>query len=176
MTNKILVTYATFSGSTEGVAKAIGSTLANGDLQVDVRPMNEVMDITQYQAVVAGSPVHAGKWLPEAISFIQTHQMELAEKPFAAFLTCIALTMKNKKYHDVAEDYMKLVRDLVRPVSEGYFAGALDFSKIPFSWAKLVLFVNVAIGVWKGGDQRDWKAIETWAKSIRPLLQRHNND
>lgn len=170
MSNIILVTYATYAGSTAGVAEAIGKALATSGLLVEIRPMREVRDLTQYQAVVAGSPIHAGRWLPEAVKFVQTHQKALAEKPFAAFLTCVALTMKNKKYHDVAVDYMRPVRELIRPVSEGYFAGELDFSKIPFSLKKLVMRIIVALGVWKAGDQRDWKAINAWADSIRPLL------
>ena len=39
MSNKILVTYASRTGSTVGVAEAIGKTLAESGLQVDVRPM-----------------------------------------------------------------------------------------------------------------------------------------
>lgn len=42
MSDKILVTYASRAGSTAGVAVAIGKTLLDGGLQVDVRPMDEV--------------------------------------------------------------------------------------------------------------------------------------
>lgn len=54
MSNKILVTYATCTGSTVGVAEAIGRTLSEGGAQVDVRPMREVADLSSYGAVVAG--------------------------------------------------------------------------------------------------------------------------
>ncbi len=39
MTEKILVTYATCTGSTVGVAEAIGKTLAESGLEVEVLPM-----------------------------------------------------------------------------------------------------------------------------------------
>jgi len=42
MTNRILVTYASYTGSTAGVAEAIGKSLAEGGAQVDVLPMQAV--------------------------------------------------------------------------------------------------------------------------------------
>ncbi len=43
MTNRILVTYASRTGSTAEVAQAIAKTLAEDGAQVDVLPMQEVM-------------------------------------------------------------------------------------------------------------------------------------
>ena len=62
MSNKILVTYATCTGSTVGVAEAIGKTLADGGAQVDVLPMQAVKDLAPYQAVVAGSAIQGKRW------------------------------------------------------------------------------------------------------------------
>ena len=95
MNKKFLVTYASRFGSTEGVAQAIGKTLSENGMNVDVLPMREVKDLSAYQGVVAGSAINAGAWLPEAMQFMQTHRAELARKPFAAFLVCMTLTMKN---------------------------------------------------------------------------------
>ena len=55
MSNTILVTYASRTGSTVGVAEAIGKTLTESGLQVEVLPMTEVKDLTLYIAVVAWS-------------------------------------------------------------------------------------------------------------------------
>jgi menaquinone-dependent protoporphyrinogen oxidase len=171
MSNKILVTYATCTGSTVGVAEAIGNTLAESGAQVEVRPMQEVTDLTPYRAVVAGSAIQGKRWLPEAMRFVQTHQAALAQRPFAAFLVCITLAMKNGKYHDFVADFLAPVRALVKPVSEGYFAGVLDISKVPSSGDRLKFRLSVAMGVWSEGDHRDWNAIRAWADSLRPLLR-----
>jgi menaquinone-dependent protoporphyrinogen oxidase len=170
MSNKILVTYASRTGATAGVAKAIGETLAKDGAQVDVRPMIEVTDLAPYQAVVAGSAIQGKQWLPEAMRFVQTHQAALRQKPFAAFLVCMTLAMKRGGYRAEVAHWLQPVRALVTTVSEGLFAGALDISKVP-SWRDRLGFrLSVLFGVWSEGDHRDWKAIRVWAESIEPLL------
>lgn len=171
MQNKILVTYASGTGSTAGVAEAIGKTLANNGSQVDVLPMNDVRDLTSYQAVVAGSAIQAGKWLPEAMQFIQENQAQLARKPFASFLVCMTLAMpKAEEYRAHVSTWMNPVNAIVRPVSQGLFAGALDTQKIPSFGDRMKFRLSVLMGVWKEGDHRDWKAIQTWAASLAPKL------
>jgi menaquinone-dependent protoporphyrinogen oxidase len=171
MSNKILVAYASRAGSTAGVAEAIGVTLAESGAQVEVRPMQEVKDLMPYRAVVAGSAIQGGKWLPEAMQFMQTHRAALAQKPFTAFLVCMTLAMPGAdKYREHVAGFLQPVRALVRPVSEGLFAGALDISKIPSFGDRLKFRLSVAFGVWSEGDHRDWNAIRAWAESIRPLL------
>lgn len=171
MENKILVTYASQAGSTAGVAEAIGKTLSEGGAQVDVLPMKNVKDLSSYQAVVAGSAIHGQKWLPEAMDFMRDHQAELSRKPFASFMVCITLSMANAdQYREGLKEWMRPVAELVRPVSEGYFAGALDFSKLPVSFNTLSMRLVVLFGVWKEGDHRDWNAIRNWAENLKPLL------
>jgi menaquinone-dependent protoporphyrinogen oxidase len=171
MPDKILVTYASRAGSTAGVAEAIGKTLNENGIPAEVRPMYEVQDLSPYRAVVAGSAIQEGKWLPEAIQFVQEHQTELKHKPFAAFLVCMTLAMKNEKYHYVVADWLKPVTALVKPISEGFFAGALDLRKVPSLRKRLMFRMSVAMGVWAEGDHRDWNAIRGWATSLALRLQ-----
>lgn len=168
MTDKLLITYASRTGFTVGVAEAIGRTLAEAGAAVDVRPMTDVQDLAPYRAVVAGSAIQDKRWLPEALQFVQTHQQELARKPFAAFLVCMTLAMRDgERYRPFVAEFLAPVRALVRPVSEGLFAGALDIAKVP-TWRDRVLFrLSVLMGVWREGDHRDWNAIRAWAAALR---------
>ena len=171
MTNKILVTYATSTGSTVGVAEAIGKTLSETGALVDVLPMRDVKNLSTYRAVVAGSAIQDKKWLPEALQFVQAHRTELSSKPFAAFLVCITLGMRNgESYRPFVADFMAPVRALVKPVSEGLFAGALDISKVPTLRDRLMFRLSVLFGAWSEGDHRDWFAIRVWAESLPPKL------
>ena len=171
MKSNFLVTYASNTGWTVGVAEAIGKTLAENGAKVDVLPMRDVKDLSPYDAVVAGSAVNGWAWLPEAMQFVRRHQAELKRKPFAAFLVCMTLTMKSgEQYRGHVSSWLDPVRTLVRPVSEGLFAGGLDIRKIPSFSDRLKFRLSVLFGVWKEGDHRDWDAIRKWAEELKPLL------
>ncbi|ABX04342.1 flavodoxin domain-containing protein [Herpetosiphon sp.] len=166
-TRSILVTYASRGGSTMGVAKAIATVLTEQRLPVTLLPMQQVKHLNSYQAVVAGSPIHKNRWLPEALAFVKEHQIGLRTKPFAAFLTCLALAMTNqpaKTLNDVAQ-WLQPVRHFVQPCSEGLFAGVLDLSKISLGY-RLLFRGAMTVRRWREGDYRNWHAIEAWAATL----------
>lgn len=169
MSNKILVTYVSRAGSTIGVAQAIGETLVNSGAVVDVLPMQNVHNLSAYRAVIAGSAIRIDNWLPEALQFVKRHQEELSQKPFAAFLVCLALAVQDEKRlasaKVTASGYLKPVRKLVPTVSEGLFAGALDLSKLPLRY-RLPFIVAIRMGLFKEGDYRDWSAIRQWTDEL----------
>ncbi|HPG40230.1 MAG TPA: flavodoxin domain-containing protein [bacterium] len=167
MVDKILVTYASRTGVTAGVAEAIGKTMTDMGLPTEVRSMKEVTDMSPYRAVIAGIAIQSAKWLPEAMQFLQTHRPALAAKPFAAFLVCMTLAMRNgEKYRDGVSAWLAPVREIVHPMHEGLFAGALDIRKIPGWGDKLKFRLSVLFGVWREGDHRDWPAIRAWAEEV----------
>ena len=171
MPNKILVAYASRTGSTAGVAEAIGQTLTDSGAPVEVCRMQDVKDLAAYRAVVIGSAIQGKQWLPEAMQFMQTHRATLAQKPCAVFSVCMTLAMPGAdKYRQAVADWLEPVRALVRPVSEGLFAGALDISKVPSFSQRLKFRLSVAFGIWTEGDHRDWKAIRAWAADLKPIL------
>ncbi len=172
MSDIILVTYASRAGSTAGVAEAIGRTLAEGGLPVEVQPMSAVKDLSRYRAVVAGSAIRGQVWLPEALQFLSENRAALNRKPFAAFMVCITLAMAGaEKYRDGVSGWMDPVRALVAPISVGLFAGALDLGKLSFS-ERLRMGTAVALHVFPAGDHRDWNAIHGWAAELRTQLVR----
>lgn len=97
----------------------------------------------------------------------------LARKPFAAFLVCMTLAMpQTAKYRSHVETWLDPVCALVKPVSKGLFAGALDIRKIPSKSNRMKFRISVLMGDWKEGYHRDWNAIRSWAQNLYPLLSR----
>jgi len=172
MNKKILVTYASRAGSTAEIAEAIGKTLSQSGTKVDILPMQDVKEISSYSAVVVGSAIRGSKWLPEAMEFTRTHRAELLERRVATFTVCITLAMSNgDRYRQAVSAWIEPVRAQVRPVSEGFFAGRLDFKKLPLNFDTLKLRLTVAFGIFPKDDRRNWNAIRAWAEGLPALMQ-----
>jgi flavodoxin len=81
---KILVAYATRAGSTVQVAEMIGQTLSATGVTVDVKPVKSVADLRDY-AVVVGSAIRMGQWLPEAVDLVKKNQARRNQVSTAIF-------------------------------------------------------------------------------------------
>jgi menaquinone-dependent protoporphyrinogen oxidase len=171
MNDKFLVTYASRGGSTAGVAEAIGQTLTEQGLDVDLCPMQAVDDLTPYLGVIAGSAIHHGAWLPEAMTFLKTHQAALVHKTFATFMVCMTLALRNPKADQLVGDWFQPVRAIAHPVIEATFAGSLILDEVPKLTDRLKFRFSMMLGIWHEGDHRDWDAIHTWARDLVPLLK-----
>jgi len=162
MNDRILVTYATRTGSTAEVAEAIAKALRDSGAAVDVCPVKQVSDLSLYRAVVLGSPVRMGRWLPEAFAFLKAHQAELSRIPVAYFVTCVTLTSNTVENRRTVDAYLDPVRAIHRPVSVGLFAGAIDGSKLSFLDRLMVKATKTP-----EGDFRKWDEIHLWADSLQ---------
>lgn len=163
MKKRILVTYATRTGSTVGVASAIGETLSARGFKVDVVPSKENPQIDGYDAVVMGSAVNGAQWLPEAVEFVQQNRKALGRVPVALFTVHIMNLGDDAESKRKRLAYLDDVRPLVKPVEEVYFAGqGLDPKKA--SWFERWSYRAFKMG--PEGDCRDWNRIRGWAETI----------
>jgi len=172
MENRILVTYASQGGSTAGIAEAIGQALSENSASVDVLPVKDVRDLNGYSAVVIGSAVHSGRWMPEMLTFVERSQSTLRRIPTAAFQVCMMLATGNEQYKRIAPDWLAPLHTCIRPVTEASFAGALWPDRYPKLSDRLGLRIFLAAIKIKAGDYRDWDVIQAWAQSLRPLLMK----
>jgi menaquinone-dependent protoporphyrinogen oxidase len=171
MTGKILITFASRNGSTAGVAATIGKTLEDNGIRVDVLAMDEVEDLEPYSAIVAGSAIRSGQWLPEAVAFMHAWQESLKTRPLAIFTVCMTLAMPGaERFRKSVSAWLEPVRYLVKPVKEGYFAGKLDINQVRSFRDRFKFRLSVMFGIWKEGDHRDWNAIQAWAKDLHTSL------
>ena len=161
MDNRILVTYATRAGSTAEVAAAIAETLAARGYAVDVKPVKEKPQLTGYSAVVLGSAIRMGDWLPEAVDFVKANQAALNALPTALFTVHMLNTGDDEASRAARAAYLDAVRPLLNGAETTYFEGKMDFSRLSFldrTVAKMVKSVEA--------DHRGWDEIRQWANAV----------
>jgi menaquinone-dependent protoporphyrinogen IX oxidase len=88
---KILVAYATMSGSTAEVAQTVAKEIAEKGMQVEVLPLDQANELGRYDAIVLGAPMVMG-WHRSALKFLTKNREALRQIPLAAFATGMSLT------------------------------------------------------------------------------------
>ncbi len=168
MNTQVLVAYATKYGATAEIAEKIGEVLRQAGLPADVRPVQDVGDLSPYLAVVLGSAVYIGQWRKEAAKFLQAREAELAEKPVWLFSSGppgegdpLELTQGWQ-----FPGKLQPIADRIGPRDIALFHGATDPDKLNFIERWMLKNVKSPVG-----DFRDWEAITSWARAIAEELQ-----
>jgi menaquinone-dependent protoporphyrinogen oxidase len=159
----VLVAYATRAGSTGEVAEAIGAVLHARGFQVDVRTMRSRPRVEAYDAVLLGSAIRNGSWLPEAVDYVAEHQRALKHVPVALFTVHMHNTGNDPRSVANRRGYLNQVRPLIYPVGEAYFAGVIDPAKLSWLDRLMVRAVKAPIA-----DAREWEKIRAWAQTVLP--------
>ena len=156
---RILVTAASRHGSTLEMASALGKALTDIGLEVEVKPMHELDGVAGFNAVVLGSAVYMGRWLPDAAAFVQRHAVELGARPVWLFSSGPIGSPDPKPVGDPTG-----IAELIAAVhARGHrtFAGRLDRGQLGIGERIVVSAVGAS-----EGDFRDWEALGEWAKEI----------
>jgi len=161
MNKTILVAYASRLGSTKEVAEAVAQQLRDRDETVHVRCVEDVTDLSQYDAVVVGSAIQRDAWLPEAVAFVEQNRAVLSKVPVAYFVVCMTMCEDTKENRQQVISYIKPVIEMVKPVGIGLFGGVIDYTK--FSWLMQLAMMEDKI---PEGDFRNWDAIYEWADEV----------
>ena len=168
METRVLVVYASRFGSTRAIALRIGGVLAAAGLPVDVQAAGDSGEIDVYDAVVIGSTVEAGRWLPDAASFVERHRAELAVRPVWLFSSG---PLGDRSVHAPQPDPKDVaaIRRSIAPRDHRVFAGSFDRASADFDGMGLVERTVVRRFL-PDGDWRDWPEIEAWAGGIAAAL------
>ena len=164
MDARMLVAYATYAGSTMDVARTIAETIGKNGTAVDVIPVKEDPDVGAYDAVVIGSAVQHASWLPEAIEFLKTNQVKLANVPVALFCVHIQNIGSDETSRMNRRAYLDEARRVIAPAVEGYFPGKFDRRGAELLLPPLVARFVPPI------DLRKWDQIRGWAEDTRAVL------
>ncbi|MBK8905717.1 MAG: pentapeptide repeat-containing protein [Anaerolineaceae bacterium] len=167
MNKRILVAYASASGSTREVAEAIAHEIESDDFTTLVQHVNQIENVAQYHGVVLGSSVRLGRWLPEATACLERIKNQLNDKAVAYFTTCLTMADDTAENREIVLNYMEPLLNLtpdVTPIGLGLFAGSLDPDRRA-----------ILVGNGPQGDYRNWAAIRTWAREVREQLRQQES-
>lgn len=155
----VLVTYATKMGATASIAAAVGIELRAAGFTVDVREIGAVQAVTPYDAVVLGSAIYQGRWLPEAVRFLRRHERQLRARRVWLFHSG-PLGASRTQDQPVPADVARLAREFGAPPVKT-FAGNLQADVVlhDIDLERLV------------GDSRDWQDVRAWSHQIATTLE-----
>ena len=161
---KILVTVASKHGSTREIARAIADELRAQALVVDLYDIDEVQTLTGYDAVILGSAIYAGNWLPQAKRFAQRNADQLARLPVWVFSSGPIGAPDPQPHDDPARLAASLGAAKIR--DHQVFVGKLDLAELGLTDRLIARAFHTP-----EGDFRDWDAIRTWAREIAAELR-----
>jgi menaquinone-dependent protoporphyrinogen oxidase len=164
MDKKILITYATKAGSTVEIAAVIGESLSKRGFQVDVKPVSENPAIDGYQAVLMGSAIRMGSWLPEAVDFVRQNQAALNQLPTSIFTVHMLNSGDDETSRTARQAYTVSVRKLLPSADEVFFKGRLDPKTLSFFDRLIAKAVKTPDN--PPGDFRDWDQIRAWTENV----------
>ena len=189
--DKILVTYATLSGTTVEVAEAVGAELAKAGTPVDVLPLAKVKSLDGYGGVVVGGPMIAG-WHREALGFVRKNRKLWGRVPLMVFVTAMSLTrtattvvegvplsideglpkpparpdrLTFRENYARVENYARPIIHAAgpaKPLGIAFFGGRLEYGRLPW-WA--VVFAMLIIQA-PAGNKHNWPFIRSWAAGL----------
>jgi menaquinone-dependent protoporphyrinogen oxidase len=166
MNAKVLVGYATRSGSTKEVAVAIGARLRESGIDSEVKLLKEVTSLEGYRSVVIGAPLYMFRWHKDAMRFLSRHRASLEKRAAAVF----ALGPTNEKEKEFLGAREQLDKELAKfpwfaPFAREVFGGKFEPATLRFPMTLIPALKKLP-----ASDIRDWDAIRGWASQIARKL------
>ena len=161
---RVLVSAASRHEATAEIAEAIALGLARRGLDACARPIGEVTDLGDYDAVVLGSAIYMGRWLKTARLFAARQASALAAMPVWLFSSGPLGPPDKPLPQTDAADIDAMVA-LTRAREHRVFAGRLDGARLGVGERTVMKVVHAP-----EGDSRDWGAVDAFAAEIAAAL------
>ena len=159
---KVLVASASRHEATRGIATAIVQALRDAGLEANDLAPDDVHDIAPYDAVILGSAIYGGEWLPEAYDFVERFEAALRRKPVWLFSSGPVGDPPRPDGDPRATE--RLLAQLL-PRGHRTFPGRLDRGRLGLVERTIAQVTGAPFG-----DYRDWPAIRAWADGIATAL------
>ncbi|MHA1769708.1 MAG: flavodoxin domain-containing protein [Candidatus Thorarchaeota archaeon] len=176
MTKKLLICYGTRYGTTTGIvqeiektAEAIGADVSVVELQKKLPDIN----VDDYDIVIIGSAIQAGRWKKEPLEFIKKNIETLSTTKVALFVVC-GDAGDPQRCGFAQEEYLDKIVELfptLNVISTGLFGGMFDFKRYSFpvrALVKRIIKSRLPEGeeLPEKMDFRDWDMIREWTRDL----------
>lgn len=161
---RVLVTAASRHGSTAEIADVLAAEIGGcpagraAGVQATAVPITARPDPARYDAVVLGSAVYAGRWLPPAHDLAVHAVAALRQRPVWLFSSgpIGQPPFPPDEPHDVAP-----AAALLGARGHRTFPGRLDLDRLSFGERAMATAMRAPVG-----DFRDWALVRAWAEEI----------
>lgn len=159
---RVLVTYGSKRGGTEGIARQVAETLRVEGLDVELRPPGEIDDVSAYDAVIVGGALYANRWFRLARRFVHRHAQKLRERP-VWFFSSGPLDGTAEQSEIAPTSQVQALMKQVGARGHMTFGGRLEKDAKGF--------IAHAMARTHAGDWRDSGHIQRWARSVAAELR-----
>ena len=160
---KVLIAVASKHGSTREIAGAIAEEMRKSSIDTTIRDVGAVKSIDAYDAVILGSAIYAGSWLPDAQNFAKEYREALSKLPVWLFSS--GPLGADTPQPQVNPDKIATSLGMVEVRDHCVFVGKLDPASLGVAERIMVRVVGAP-----AGDFRDWEDIRGWAQRIAAEL------
>ncbi|KAH7419807.1 Flavodoxin domain-containing protein [Cadophora sp. MPI-SDFR-AT-0126] len=158
---KILIVYATTSGTTRSIAERIQARIiAAGFCSVAMEPVETEALVADSDAIIIGSCIHAGSWMRKAKKVVKDNTVALRDNPKPTWAFSVGMPPERQ--------FEKLEKQIdvwlsKRIVLEGHklFYGAYQEKDA----GECLKLFSRCFGL-KFEDKRNWEAMDEWADEI----------
>jgi menaquinone-dependent protoporphyrinogen oxidase len=158
---RVLVTWGSKRGGTEGIAHIICETLRAKGFEVDELPWRSAAAATGFDAVIVGGALYAGRWHPGARWFVAHRQQDLQKVP-VWFFSSGPLDNSSDRDEIPPTLQVEVFMERVGAIGHATFGGRLpaDARGFPAS----------AMARKHAGDWRNEARIRAWATALSGYL------
>ncbi len=176
MTSKVLICYGSRYGTTTEVVQEMAKTAEDLGVKVNtvfLKKEKPPSSFNEYDLVIIGSGIQAGRWTKEPLSYIKNNIDSLSRTKVALFVVCAYADDPEKRdeaqtlfLDNIIEQYPGLL-----PISNALIGGAFDFDK--YNFAVRALVKNMVSRKLPPGEEmpekidfRDWDQIRHWITEL----------
>ncbi|MBA2662721.1 MAG: menaquinone-dependent protoporphyrinogen IX dehydrogenase [Bradymonadaceae bacterium] len=180
MPSQIAIVYGTTEGQTRKISEHIANTLDERNCEVVILSAKELPDnfaVDDFDAVIVGASIHAGKYQKEVVEFVGRHHEQLQNRPSAFFSVSLSEAGDDEQakvqIHGFIDKFME--RTGWHPLLVASFGGALPYTKYGFMKRMIMKSITKRAGgdidTSRDYEYTDWSSVDHFAENFRSFLR-----